>query len=69
MPARKIPVLALIAVVSAWMTAGVAAQDTQPVVTRAPAAAATAPSPADNPYAAALTLDGFVERTGVMAYP
>ena len=69
MPARKIPVLALIAVVSAWMTAIVAAQETQPVVTRAPAAAATAPSPADNPYAAALTLDGFVERTGVMAYP
>ncbi len=53
-----------------WLiAAGLQAQT--PAATPAPAApsAATAPAAEDNPFASALTLDGFIQRTGVMAYP
>lgn len=52
----------------------------QSAIAQQPGAASTAPPPQvtypepepaafDNPYADALTIDGFIKRTGVMAYP
>jgi biopolymer transport protein ExbB len=62
-------VLALLAIVFTWMTPGASAQTTAPV-SAVPAAQATAGAPAaDNPFADALTIDGFIKRTGIMAYP
>lgn len=62
-------VLALLAIVFTWMTPGASAQTTAPV-SAVPAAQSTAGAPAaDNPFADALTIDGFIKRTGIMAYP
>lgn len=60
----------LLLFVCGWLiAAGLQAQT--PAATPAPAAptAATAPAAEDSPFASALTLDGFIQRTGVMAYP
>jgi biopolymer transport protein ExbB len=59
----------LLLLVCGWLTAaGLQAQT--PAAAPAPVAAtAAAPAAEDNPFASALTLDGFIQRTGVMAYP
>lgn len=71
MSRRQITVItALFALLFTGMTARTMAQAPTPS-TPAPAVQ-TGGAPAateDNPYAAALTLDGFVQRTGIMAYP
>jgi biopolymer transport protein ExbB len=52
------------------MTSGVMAQTPAAAPAAGTPAAAISAAPAEeNPYAAALTLEGFVQRTGVMAYP
>ena len=59
----------LLLFVCGWLTAaGLQAQTPAPPAPAAPTAAA-APAAEDNPFASALTLDGFIQRTGVMAYP
>ena len=69
---QKFPLVrVLLLLVCGWLTAaGLQAQTPAaapaPV---APAATAAAPAAEDNPFASALTLDGFIQRTGVMAYP
>ena len=61
--------LALMVVALTWMTTGASAQSAAPV-TAAPASQTAGAAPAeDSPFANALTLEGFVKRTGVMAYP
>jgi biopolymer transport protein ExbB len=58
--------LALLAAVIVTMNVSAQAQQPAPVVTPAATQAAALE---DNPYADVLTFDGFVKRTGVMAYP
>jgi biopolymer transport protein ExbB len=70
MSSRNISALALIALFFVWMTSGVMAQTPAAAPAAGTPAAAISAAPAEeNPYAAALTLEGFVQRTGVMAYP
>lgn len=70
MSSRNISALALIALFFVWMTSGVMAQAPAAAPAAGPPAAASSTAPAEeNPYAAALTLEGFKERTGIMAYP
>ena len=59
----------LLIFVCGWLiAAGLQAQT--PAAAPAPVAATAAgPAAEDNPFASALTLDGFIQRTGVMAYP
>jgi biopolymer transport protein ExbB len=61
---RLFSTAALMAILLACMTPAAEAQTAAPM----PVAEATAEAP-ENPYAAALTLDGFIQRTGIMAYP
>jgi biopolymer transport protein ExbB len=58
--------LALLAAVIVTMNVSAQAQQPAPVVTPAATQAAALE---DNPYGDVLTFDGFVKRTGVMAYP
>jgi len=57
--------LALLAAVIVTMNVSAQAQQPVPVITPAPAQALVE----DNPYGDVLTFEGFVKRTGVMAYP
>lgn len=60
--------LALLAALIVTMNVPALAQQPQPTVTPSPYSAEAA-ALADNPYADVLTFEGFVKRTGVMAYP
>ncbi len=61
--------LALIVVALSWMTTGATAQTAVPVTATPTAQTAGATAAEENPFANAMTIDGFVKRTGVMAYP
>lgn len=69
-----LPALAVLVLACSWLAPRASAQTgaapaerpAQVVVTPAPAPAAAAE---DNPFANALTLEGFIHSTGVMAYP
>ena len=70
MPRKLLSALVLPAILCFWSGAGLQAQNAAPasgetVTLAAPAAAVDE----ENPFAVALTLDGFIERTGAMAYP
>lgn len=71
MSPRNLSVFALIACLFVWMTSGAMTQaQAQAQPATAPGTTTTAAAPvADNPYAAALTLEGFIQRTRWMAYP
>lgn len=60
----------LLLFVCGWLTAAGLQAQTPAATPATPApTAAAAPAAEDNPFASALTLDGFIQRTGVMAYP
>ncbi len=61
--------LALMVVALSWMTTGATAQTAVPVTATPTAQIAGATAAEENPFANAMTIDGFVKRTGVMAYP
>lgn len=63
---------ALLAFAFAWLTAGANAQQPAPAPPSPAASTRSAPpllSDQDNPFAGALTIEGFIKSTGVMAYP
>lgn len=64
---RKI-LLALAVLAALIVTMNVTARAQQPAPPAAPPAAVAA-ALEENPYADALTFDGFIRRTGIMAYP
>lgn len=69
MPGKILPALALLAILCFWSGAGLHAQDAAPAPGGETVTLAAPAAEDENPFAGALTLDGFIKRTGAMAYP